>query len=64
MEGEQRVSGLEKTLFSLLERSSGPGMDQGSLLILVSLLNLMGIVNLLTQRVNYKENKDEPQVKE
>lgn len=58
MGGEQRINGLENTLFSLLERSGGPGMDRGSLLILISLLNLMGIVNLLTQRVNYIENKE------
>lgn len=62
MEGEQRADGLENTLFSLLEKSGSAGIDQAGLLIMFSLLNLMGIINLLTRRVNSLEDKNRQQV--
>jgi len=50
MNQEQGAYGLENTLFSILERSGGSSVDQNNLLILMSLLNLMGIVNILGQK--------------
>lgn len=52
-------SGLENTLFSLLEKGGGPEMNQANLLILMSLVNLMGIINLLGQRAGGRGNQEE-----
>lgn len=53
-EGANRP-GIEETLFQLLERGGAGGMDQGNLLILLSLVNLMGIVNTINYRMgNHK----------
>ncbi|MFA5384098.1 MAG: hypothetical protein WC364_05460 [Eubacteriales bacterium] len=61
MDQGQGTYGLENTLFSILERSGGSGVDQNNLLILMSLLNLMGIVNILGQKKPGKpETKTEP----
>ncbi|HAU30748.1 MAG: hypothetical protein XD78_1179 [Desulfotomaculum sp. 46_296] len=62
MDQGQGTYGLENTLFSILERSGNSGVDQNNLLILMSLLNLMGIVNILGQkRPGKTEIKAEPQ---
>lgn len=59
MVNQDQKSGLENTLFSLLERGGGPDLNQGSLLILISLVNLMGIINLLAQRSGIPKDKQE-----
>ncbi len=43
--------GIEGTLFELLENSGARDMDQGNLLILLSLVNLMGIINIINSRL-------------
>ncbi len=64
MDQRQGAYGLENTLFSILERSGGSNVDQNNLLVLMSLLNLMGIVNILGQNKPGKpETKTEPQGK-
>ena len=50
---------LENILFSLLEKGGGPEMNQAGLLILMSLVNLMGIINLLGQRSSSRGNQEE-----
>ncbi len=55
----EQKSTLESTLFSLLEKGAGSELNQASLLILISLVNLMGIINLLAQRINVAEEKQE-----
>ncbi len=52
-------SGLENTLFSLLEKGGGPEMNQANLLILMSLVNLMGIISLLGQRTGGRGSQEE-----
>jgi len=59
MDQGQGAYGLENTLFSILERSGSSGVDQNSLLILMSLLNLMGIVNILGQKQGKPETKSQ-----
>ncbi|WP_031516431.1 hypothetical protein [Desulfofalx alkaliphila] len=43
-------SGLEKTVADLLEMQSKHGLDQVSLLVMLSLVNLMGIINILQNK--------------
>ncbi len=49
-EGVKRP-GIEEILFELLENYGAKGMDQGSLLVLLSLVNLMGIINIINYRI-------------
>jgi hypothetical protein len=49
---QEQKKGLKNTLFSLLERGAGPDLDQAGLLTLLSLVNLMGIIDLLAHRLN------------
>lgn len=44
-------TGLESTLYSLIEMESKHGIEQGNMLIMISLVNLMGLVNLLGHRM-------------
>ncbi|MCL6610427.1 MAG: hypothetical protein K6T66_02680 [Peptococcaceae bacterium] len=46
-----RRPGIEETLFQLLENSGAGTMEQGNLLILLSLVNLMGIINIINYRI-------------
>ncbi|GBF32829.1 hypothetical protein DCCM_1025 [Desulfocucumis palustris] len=41
---------LEKTLFQLLQNDSVKNMDTGNLLVLISLVNLMGLVDIINRR--------------
>ena len=43
--------GLEKTLFQLLQGDAVKAMDTGSLLVLISLINLMGLIDIINLRV-------------
>lgn len=52
-------SGLENTLFSLLEKGGGPEMNQANLLILMTLVNLMGIIDLMGQRAGGRGNQED-----
>lgn len=63
MAEQVQKSGLENTLFSLLERGGGSEMNQANLLILISLVNLMGIVNLVAQRLGNQKAKEEKGVR-
>lgn len=44
-------TGLESTLYSLMEMESKHGIEQGNMLIMISLVNLMGLVNLVGHRM-------------
>jgi len=50
-DSEQKNS-LENTLFTMLEKGTGAGLDQANLLVMMSLVNLMGIVNLINKRMD------------
>jgi hypothetical protein len=54
--GEQKNS-LENTLFTLMEKGTAAGLEQGNLLVMMSLVNLMGIVNLINKRMDNIEEK-------
>ncbi|MFZ5650606.1 MAG: hypothetical protein ACOY4I_07105 [Bacillota bacterium] len=55
MSGEEaRFAGMEETLFALLRAGGAGNMEQGNLLILLSLVNLMGIVNIISHRAGIK----------
>jgi len=51
--GEEGVkfSGIEETFFHLLEAGGAKDMEQGNLLIMLSLVNLMGIINIINYRI-------------
>lgn len=53
---EQKNS-LESTLFTLMEKGAAAGLEQTNLLVMISLVNLMGIVNLLNKRMGIAEEK-------
>jgi len=59
MAEQNQPTGLENTLFSLLEKGGGPELSQANLLILMSLVNLMGILNLLGQKAGGRGNQEE-----
>lgn len=44
---EKKSDGLERTLNQLLESESTKNMDQGNLLIMLSLVNLMGLIDII-----------------
>ncbi|MCL6478008.1 MAG: hypothetical protein K6T65_06285 [Peptococcaceae bacterium] len=50
-----RHANLEETLFHLLSSGGGREMDQGNLLVLLSLVNLMGIINIINFRLGIKQ---------
>lgn len=55
MSGEEaRFAGIEETLFELLKAGGAGNIEQGNLLILLSLVNLMGIVNIISYRAGIK----------
>lgn len=55
MSGEEaRYAGMEGTLFELLKAGGAGNIEQGNLLILLSLVNLMGIVNIISHRAGIK----------
>lgn len=55
MSGEEpRFAGMEETLFALLRAGGSVNMEQGNLLILLSLVNLMGIINIISHRAGIK----------
>lgn len=45
--GEKKTEGLEKVLYQLLESQTTKNMDQGNLLIMLSLINLMGLIDII-----------------
>lgn len=45
---------MEETLFALLRAGGSVNMEQGNLLILLSLVNLMGIINIISHRAGIK----------
>lgn len=51
--------GVESTLFQLLENSGAREMDQGNLLILLSLVNLMGIINIINNRLGAEKGAED-----
>lgn len=51
-------AGIEETLFQLLQAGGGRDMDQGNLLILLSLVNLMGIINIINHRMGVRTALD------
>lgn len=53
-EEEAKYTGMEETLFKLLKDGGARGMEQGNLLVLLSLVNLMGIVNIISHRAGIK----------
>ena len=57
METSGKRGSLENFLFSLLEKGGGTQLNQQNLLILIALVNLMGVIELLTQRANVQEKK-------
>lgn len=57
MEASGKKGSLESFLFSLLEKGGGTQLNQQNLLILIALVNLMGAIELLTQRANVQEKK-------
>lgn len=46
---------LEKTLFQLLQNDSVKNMDTGNLLVLMSLINLMGLVDIINRRTGTEQ---------
>lgn len=46
---------VEETLFRLLQNGGAGSMDQGSLLVLMSLVNLMGIIDIINYRIGLKK---------
>lgn len=44
-------SSLESTLFQLLHTESARNMDQGNLLVMMSLVNLMGLIDIINRRM-------------
>lgn len=53
---------IEETLFQLLQTGGARSMDQGSLLVLLSLVNLMGIIDIINFRLGIKKNSDFPDI--
>jgi len=53
-EEEVKYSGMEETLFKLLKDGGTAGMEPENLLVLLSLVNLMGIVNIIGHRAGIK----------
>lgn len=53
-EEEVKYTGMEETLFKLLKDGGAGGMEQDNLLVLLSLVNLMGIVNIISHRAGIK----------
>ena len=53
-EEEAKYTGMEETLFKLLKDGGAGGMEQENLLVLLSLVNLMGIVNIISHRAGIK----------
>ncbi|OAT82953.1 hypothetical protein [Desulfotomaculum copahuensis] len=51
MSGNSESGSLEGTLFHLLNTGAGQQMEPGNLLLLVSMVNLMGLVNLIGHRL-------------
>lgn len=49
-----RFAGMEETLFKLLKAGGAGNIEQGNLLILLSLVNLMGIINIISHRAGIK----------
>lgn len=47
MEDTPKKGGLEQTVVNILEIQSRHGVDQNNMLIMLSLINLMGIVNVM-----------------
>lgn len=45
--GEKKNDGLEKALYKLLESENTKNMDQGNLLVMLSLINLMGLIDII-----------------
>ncbi|MFZ5634626.1 MAG: hypothetical protein ACOY40_17500 [Bacillota bacterium] len=50
-----KYANIEETLFQLLQSGGGRDMDQGNLLVLLSLVNLMGIINIINYRLGIKQ---------
>lgn len=48
-------SSLESTLFQLLQTDSARNMDQGNLLVMMSLVNLMGLIDIINRRMGGKD---------
>lgn len=56
-----KYQGIEETLFKILQTDSAKEMGQESFLILLSLVNLMGLVNLVSIRAGVKAPVDAKQ---
>lgn len=53
-EDGSKQAGIEETLFQLLQAGGGREMEQGNLLILLSLVNLMGIISIINHRMGIR----------
>lgn len=50
---------IEETLFQLLRAGGQGNMEQGNLLILLSLVNLMGLINIINYRIGIKKGHED-----
>lgn len=54
-----RYADIEETFFNLIRAGAGD-MDHGNLLVMLSLVNLMGIINIINFRAGLKKNEGPP----
>ncbi|MFZ5642760.1 MAG: hypothetical protein ACOY46_04110 [Bacillota bacterium] len=52
-----KYANMEETFLNLI-RNGANGMDHGNLLIMLSLVNMMGIINLINYRAGLKKSPD------
>lgn len=50
-----RYASVEETLFQLMQSEGAKNMGEGKLLVLLSLVNLMGIIDIINQRAGIKK---------
>ncbi len=55
---EAKYASIEETLFQLLQTTGARDMDQGGLLVLISLVNMMGIINIINYRAGIKQSEN------
>lgn len=54
-------SSLENTLFQLLQTDSARTMGPGNLLVMMSLVNLMGLIDIINRRMGEGTGKEMPE---
>ncbi len=52
---------LENTLFQLLQTESARTMGSGNLLVMMSLVNLMGLIDIINRRLGEETGKEMPE---